>query len=325
MTVRIPLHVRRGPEPGPAVFVTGALHGDEINGTGVVRALVRDESLQLQCGSLILVPVVNVLGFERHSRYLPDRRDMNRCFPGSHTGSLASRMARIFFDEVVRRADLGIDIHTAAVRRTNFPNVRADMSDPDVAQLARAFGSAFILDVKGPKRGLRREACQAGCPTIVLEGGEVWKVEPAILANTLRGVHNVLIEYGMLGGEPQRPPFQTIVRRTKWIRANRAGFLSFHASSGDVVEEGEALATITSLLGEEEEVATAPFDATVLGMTTLPAVSPGEPVYHLGRLERGIGRITRARARLPEGHPHDQMVDHLATSLLVEPPEEEDD
>ena len=192
MTVEIPLRIQRAEKPGPVLFVTAALHGDEINGTGAVRVLAQDETFRLTSGAVILVPVLNLLAFERHSRYLPDRRDLNRCFPGSKTGSLAARMARTLFDEIVARSDYGIDLHTAAVRRTNYPNVRADMKDPDVRRIAEAFGSEAILDGKGPKGAFRREACRAGCPTIILEGGEVWKVEPGVVDTTVKGIKNVL-------------------------------------------------------------------------------------------------------------------------------------
>jgi predicted deacylase len=325
-TVQIPLHVMRGPEEGPVLFITAALHGDEINGTGVVRALIGEDAPELVRGAVILVPVLNVLAFERHSRYLPDRRDLNRCFPGISKGSLASRMARIIFDEIVRRSDYGVDLHTAAVRRTNYPNVRADLSMPEVSRLARAFGSEFIIDAVGPKGALRREACRAGCPTILLEGGEVWKVEPSILDITLRGIRNVLMHLGLIDGEAVPPPFQKVVRKTKWIRANGAGFLRFHVPPGAVVSKDDAIATNTSLLGRDEEVMCAPFDAAVLGMTTLPAVSPGEPVYHLGRLEKGRRKIERIRAKLPDGHPHEEVAEDLSSSMLVvDPPDAEDD
>ena len=148
MNVEIPLRIQRAVEPGPVVFVTAALHGDEINGTGAVRMLAQDETFQLNRGSVILVPVLNLLAFDRHSRYLPDRRDLNRCFPGSTTGTLAGRMARKLFDEIVMRSDFGIDLHTAAVRRTNYPNVRGDMSHPETRRLAEAFGGEIIINGK---------------------------------------------------------------------------------------------------------------------------------------------------------------------------------
>jgi predicted deacylase len=319
-TITIPLHVRRGPGDGPVVFVTAALHGDEINGTGAIRALVRDESFQLESGSVILVPVLNLPGFERHSRYLPDRRDLNRCFPGSTKGSLASRLARSIFDEIVRRSDYGIDLHTAAVRRTNVPTVRADMSNPEVRRIASAFGSELIIDGKGPKKGLRPSACAAGCPTIVLEGGEVWKVEPTIVEYTVQGVKNVLIELGMLDGEPVAARHQIVVKQKKWVRAERGGFLQFHVAPGEIVRRGQPLASNTSLLGREKNVLESPFDGVVLGMTTLPAVSPGEPVCHIGRVTRRLRQALEREAPSFEESLQERVLDDLAASVTVTEP-----
>lgn len=320
--VSIPVHVRRGAKDGPVVFVTAALHGDEINGTGTIRTLISDETLQIEHGALILVPVVNMPGFERHSRYLPDRRDLNRCFPGSSSGSLASRMARLVFDEVVCRSDFGIDLHTAAVRRTNFPNVRGDLKNPAVARLAAAFGCEFILNSTGPKGSFRREACRAGCPTIVLEAGEVWKVEPSIVESAVRGVRNVLAELELITAPIERPPFQRTIDRTKWIRAEHGGFLHFHVAPGETVKAGQPLATNSSLLGREQNVLTAPFDAVVIGMTTLPTVGPGEPVCNLGHLSRGRRKIKKIIEALPDGHLHDRVSGDLASNVLVVEPGE---
>ena len=304
MTVQIPIHVRRGLEDGPAVLVTAALHGDEINGTGAIRRLIRDPNLRLLKGTLILVPVLNILGFERHSRYLPDRRDLNRAFRGSAKGSLASRLARQIFDELVSRADYCIDLHTAAVRRTNFPNVRGDLANPEVRRLAQAFGTEIILDGRGPKGALRREACRAGCPTIVMEGGEVWKVEPDIVESAMTGVRNTLVELGMIEAVPQRPSFQLVITKKKWMRAEFGGFLRFHIRPGEIVERRQILATNSTLLGEELGVLRAPFDGIVIGMATLPAISPGEAVCNLGRLPVGTSvselRALRAAAAGPQ-------------------------
>lgn len=286
MTVQIPLHIRRAVEDGPTVFVTAALHGDEINGTGAVRQLLRDPALRLVRGTVVLVPVLNILGFDRLSRYLPDRRDLNRSFPGSKRGSLASRMARVVFDAVISRCDFGVDLHTAAVRRTNCPHIRADLSDPQVAELAVAFGADFIVDGRGPKGSLRQEALRAGCPTIVLEGGEALKVEPSVVSTAARGVKNVLRHLGMLEGDVERSAHQVIIRRSKWIRAERGGFLEYHVQPGDIVAKGQLLATNTTLLGQVQNTVEAPFDALVIGMSTLPAISPGEPVFNLGKLPR---------------------------------------
>ena len=287
MDVRIPLHVRRAVEPGPTVFVSAALHGNEINGTGAIRQLINDEAFQVTKGAIVLVPVLNILGFERHSRYLPDRRDLNRAFPGSEQGSLASRMARKIFDELIQRCDFGIDIHTASVRRTNYPNVRGDLSDKQVRRIAEAFGCEIVMNGVGPKGSLRREACKAACPTIIMEGGEVSKVEPGIVQSSVRGVKNVLRELGMHDGQPETPDYQLVIEKSKWVRAERGGFLQFHVQPGDVVTKDQPIATNATLLGREQNVMHAPFDAVVIGMTTLPAISPGEPICNLGRLPKG--------------------------------------
>lgn len=321
MTVKIPLQIRRAKRDGPVVFVTAALHGDEINGTGAVRTLVQEE-LQLVRGSLILVPVLNLLAFDRHSRYLPDRRDLNRSFPGSATGSLASRMARRIFDEIVLRSDFGIDLHTAAVRRTNYPNVRGDLSDDGVKRLARAFGSEIIMNGKGPRGAFRREACLAGVPTIIMEGGEVWKVEPGIVEAATRGVKNVLCELDMLDGQDTQPAFQIEVEKSKWVRAERGGFLQFHVSPGDLVEKDQPLATNTTLLGRERSTLHAPFDAVVIGMTTLPAVSPGEPVCNLGKLNSDVHPKTLRLKRTKDHGLEERVSEELASNILVVEPSE---
>ena len=236
MTVRIPMQIRRAQKDGPIVLVTAALHGDEINGTGAIRQLIQDADLDLLNGAIIFVPVLNLLAFDRHSRYLPDRRDLNRSFPGTGNGSLASRMAHTIFTQVVSRADYCIDLHTAAVRRTNYPNVRGELANPKVQQLAEAFGSEIIINSRGPRGSLRREATDFGVPTIVMEGGEVWKVEPGIVESATRGVKNVLRHLKMLSGEIDGPKHQVIVNKSKWIRAERGGFLQFHVKPGDVLE-----------------------------------------------------------------------------------------
>lgn len=323
MTVKIPIHIRRAEKDGPVVFVTAALHGDEINGTGAIRQLIQDTEFQLLRGAVILVPVLNLLAFDRHSRYLPDRRDLNRSFPGSANGSLASRMARIIFDEIVSRSDYGIDLHTASVRRTNYPNVRGDMSNREVRRLAQAFGSEIIINGKGPQGAFRREACAVGCPTIIMEGGEVWKVEPGIVESAARGIKNVLRNLEMIDGEPESPEYQVIVDKTSWVRAERGGFLKFHVKPGDIVEKDQPLATNTTLLGHERSMLYAPFNSVVIGMTTLPAISPGEPVCHLGKLPPKTRPSRIRRSRSEEDSLEGQVAEELSTNLVVEEPSDE--
>ena len=322
--VAIPIRVRRGLKPGPTVFVTAALHGDELNGTGAIRSMLADSSWELNTGTLLMVPVLNVLGFERHSRYLPDRRDLNRCFPGNSTGSMASRLAQVIFDSIVRRCDYGIDLHTAAVRRTNFPNARADLGNSTCLKLSEAFGSGIILHGRGPKGSFRREATAAGCPTIVVEGGEVWKVESSVADCMLRGVFNVLKTLRMMDGQPDVPEHQAIIKQTKWIRAERGGFMSMHVAPGDSVVKGQTIASNSNLLTEEHSRLEAPFSGIVIGMTTLPAVQPGEPVIHIGRLANS--NVARKHdEHVATDEIQRTALEHLATNIQVTEPTEEVD
>jgi len=316
--IQIPVYVWRGKEKGPAVMVSAAVHGDEINGTGAIRQLIVDKPFEVRSGTLVLVPVVNMLGFERHSRYLPDRRDLNRCFPGSKQGSLASRYARSFFDQVVRRCNFGIDLHTAALRRTNFPNARANLNDPALAAFARAFGTELIVNNEGPKGSLRQSASAAGCLTMILEAGEVWKVERSYVEYTTRGIKNCLTHLGMVEGTPDHPLYRVETDTTKWIRAKHGGFLRFHVAPGTIVAKGDPIATNTKLTGEEQNIIVAPHDGIVLGMTTLPSVAPGDSVCHLAFPKKGqLRKAERAVGSQHPEHLHQRAHNDLASSVLI--------
>ena len=321
--VQIQIHIQRALEDGPVVFVTAALHGDEINGTGAIHQLVQDQSFQLLRGAVILIPVLNLLAFDRHSRYLPDRRDLNRSFPGSKNGSLASRMAYTIFNEIVPRCDFGIDLHTAAIRRTNYPNVRGDLKNARVRKLAESFGSEIMINTKGPKGSFRREASLAGCPTIIMEGGEVWKVEPGIVETTVRGIKNVFQHLDMLDCQKESPDYQIVVEQSKWIRADRGGFLNFHINPGEIIEKGQPLATNTTLLGREQNTLYSPFNAVVIGMTSLPAISPGEPICNLGKLSRKYKPSELRRMRFGKNSLEQRISEELSANVLVVEPSEE--
>lgn len=323
MTVNIQLHIRRAIAEGPTVFVTAALHGDELNGCGAVRQLIQDNDFHLLRGAVILVPVLNLPAFERHSRYLPDRRDLNRSFPGTADGSLASRMAHTIFNHIVMRSDYGIDLHTASVRRTNYPTVRGDLTNPEVKRIAGVFGTEIIMNGKGPKGSFRREACAAGCPTIILEAGEVWKVEPGIVETTIRGIKNVFSELGMIESQTEKPPYQVVIQQSKWIRAEQGGFLHFHFKPGDLVEKGQPLATSTTLLGEEQGTLHAPFNGVIMGMTSLPSISPGEPICHLGKLPKKAVPRKLSKLRAKKDSLEQQVLEELGSSVLVVEPTQE--
>jgi len=320
--IDMPVHVWRGEREGPTVCVTAAVHGDEINGTGAVRRIIREHPFTLVAGTLVLVPVTNILAFERHSRYLPDRRDLNRSFPGSDGGSLAGRIAASIFEQLIGRCDYAIDLHTAAVRRTNFPNVRADMSEETLAEFARAFGAEFIVSSTGPKGSLRHSATRAGCRTIILEAGEVWKVQRTVVEYMVRGITNCLRHLGLIEGDTYAPPYRVETERTQWVRAASGGFLEFHVAPGTIVEKDEPLATSAGLTGEEHEIVRAPRAGVVLGMTTMPSVAPGDPVAHLAYTRSGVlTKIERAVDRLRDDSLHERVREDLARSVHLTDPE----
>ena len=316
--IHLPVRVIRAKKPGPAVFVSAAIHGDELNGVGVIHELMFGDPVNLRAGTLILVPVVNIFGFENQLRYMPDRRDLNRSFPGSSSGSLTGRVARVIFDTLVKRCDYGIDPHTAATGRTNFPNVRGDLTKPEVRRIVKAFGCELMVNGKGPDGSFRREAVKAGCNTIILEAGEPLKIEPSVLEVGLRGVHNVLIELGMVPGVVRRPAYQTRIDKSTWVRSNVGGLLRFHVGPGDVVAQGQPIATNASVIGRERSVLTAPSAGIVLGMTTMPMVKPGEPVCHLAvPKEASLKRIAKTVGGLKSASLGQRLRDDLATNIAV--------
>ena len=313
----IPIRVIRSKEPGPVILITAAIHGDEINGTGIIHDFLFGNEIVLKKGTLILVPVVNVFGFESHDRYLPDRRDLNRSFPGAENGSLASRIANTLMTELVDKCDYAIDLHTAAAQRTNYPNVRADLNNPKTKRLAVAFGCSLILDGKGPAGSFRREATRRGCPTIILEAGEPYKIEPSLLQVGLRGIKNVLIDFGMLDGEIKKPPFQSLVRKTSWVRATVAGILKFHVSPGDFVDENQPLATNYSILGYKQNIIESPSYGMIVGMTTMPAVKPGEPICNIATMSQRLKTSHYKKLQAAKQNPYKQVYQDLATNLDV--------
>ncbi len=282
-TTTIPIAVINGVEPGPRVFVTAAIHGDELNGTAACQRvidLVEPEGLH---GSLIVVPIVNVLGAQIHSRYLPDRRDLNRSFPGSNSGSIAARMARIVFDEVVTGSDVGVDLHTAANRRTNVPQIRVVADDQRAQELAVAFGAPFALAASIRPGSLRHIAHEHGIPVLTFEGGEPLRFDDESIEVATLGILRLLSHLDMRDAGPP-PPSQPPVymNESKWLRADRGGIIDMQVEPGDHVVEGQPLWTTTSPTGAERRAMESPVEGVVIGGTTLPLVSPGDAVLHLG-------------------------------------------
>jgi predicted deacylase len=278
----------RGRRDGPCLFVSAAVHGDEINGVEIIRRLIRSPALKHLRGTLLAVPVVNVYGFVRKSRYLPDRRDLNRSFPGSEKGSLTARLANAFMEEVVRKADFGVDLHTGAVHRENLPQIRAGLDAEGVGErLAKAFGSPVIINADLREGSLREAACRAGVPVIVYEGGEALRFDELVIRGGVRGVLGVMRELNMLR-PPSRPSSRrrqgpVVARSTQWVRASQSGILRAARPLGARVRKGEVLGWIADPLGGSEEIVAAPAAGIIIGKVNLPLVNEGEALYHIAR------------------------------------------
>jgi predicted deacylase len=278
--------VVNGRRPGPRLFVNAAIHGDEVNGVETVRRLARHRSLDRLTGTLIMVPIVNVFGFITHTRYLPDRRDLNRSFPGSANGSPAGQLAHLFLNEVVANCTHGIDLHTGAIHRSNMPQVRADLSNPEVAELARAFGVPLILNAANRPGSLRKAAMDRGIPVLVFEGGEALRFDEIAISAALRGVLSVMSSLGMIRhGRRDNREFKPIIARSStWVRAPRSGVLRTTCSLGDVVEEGQELANIADPYGVTDVPVLASTHGVIIGQSSLPVVNQGDGIFHLGRV-----------------------------------------
>lgn len=281
--IAVPVTVVRG-APGPTLFVTATVHGDELNGVGILRGLLSDTDFSGLKGTLIAVPVANVPGFLNQDRRLPDRRDLNRSFPGSRKGSLTARLADVLFREVIRQSDFGIDLHTGGGERANYPQVRADLSQPGVAELAHAFGCPLIVAGAGPDQSLRKTAVAAGVPTIVYEAGSARRFERPFISSGIAGIVNVLRHLRMMPGEPAAPPLSLVVERTHWVRARAGGILDIRVELGQPLRLGQTISVNTNPFGRERSQIKAPHGGVVLGLTQLPLVHPGDPVCHIARL-----------------------------------------
>lgn len=283
----MPVHVVHGQRPGPRLFVCAALHGDEINGTEIICRLMRLRILRRLAGTLIAVPIVNVMGFVALSRYLPDRRDLNRSFPGSASGSLASRLANLFLSEVVVGSTHGIDIHTGAIHRTNYPQIRANLDNPETEQLAVAFGAPIVINAGLRSGSLRAAAREHGVSVLVYEAGEALRFEEVPIRAGLRGILRVMRTLEMLPRtRPQHeriPPI--IIRSSGWVRAPCSGILRIVVHNGAIVHEGDRLGLIADPYGETEVEVCARSDGIVIGHTTLPVVNEGDALFHIGRTE----------------------------------------
>jgi predicted deacylase len=285
--MNLPVHVVHGQSAGPVMFVSGVVHGDEILGLEIIRRILAHDSLKRLTGTLLAVPIVNGFGFLNHSRYMPDRRDLNRSFPGSDQGSLANQLADLFFREVVLRAQFGIDFHTAALHRTNLPQVRLAPGDKALMALAEAFAPPVILTSKLRDGSLRQCARDAGIKVLLYEGGEALRFDEQAIDTGVKGTLRVMQSIGMINDAPQRPGNVTPLHTSSstWVRAPEGGILHSVRQTGDRVGLKEPIGIITDPLGSMTVPIFAEDDGIIIGRTNLPIVNRGDALFHLARIK----------------------------------------
>lgn len=230
---------------------------------------------------------------------------------------MAGRLAHALMNEVVVHCQYGIDLHTAAIQRTNFPNIRADLNNAEVKRIAQAFGCEMLVNGRGPDHSFRQEATKRGCPTITVEAGEPWKIEPAVLDLGVRGVRNVLIHLGMIDDKPYLPPYQVNIFKTQWVRAELGGILRFHVAPGQPVAKGEPIASNFNIMGKQQSTLYSPLNGIIVGMTTMPTVKPGEPVCHIACVSKSLPAIRRKLKSTNAEQLHHQLRDTMATNFSV--------
>ncbi len=296
--VSMPVRVLHGRRDGPVMFVSAALHGDEIMGVEILRRLLRLPALRRLSGTLLAVPVVNTLAFLQHSRYLPDGRDLNRSFPGSETGSLAARVAHHFLKAVVGRCHYGIDLHTGAQHRPNLPQIRADLSHPESLRLAHAFGAPLLLDSEPTPGTLRAFTTRREIPVLLYEASEALRFDEAAIRIGVQGICNVLSALGMIAAPPRAPRTPPVVAiSSTWVRAPASGVLRSSVELGAQVRRGMPLGVVGDPLGEREVGVTATASGVVIGRSRLPLVHEGDALFHIARLDQDNAASVQRRMR----------------------------
>src|SRR5512138_753696 len=292
-----PVIVLNGSGPGPVLCLSAAVHGDELNGIEVVRRILDDIEPEDLNGAIIGVPIVNIQGFYRGIRYLPDRRDLNRHFPGNASGSAATRMAHSFFTEVVQHCSALIDLHTGSLNRTNLPQVRADMRLPQVSRMTKAFGATVVLHSVGEKGSLRRAATDAGIPAVTFEMGEPMRVQSEQVEHGAKAVETLLYSLGMTKQRRYWGDPEPVYYASKWVRVDHGGILFSDVALGERVSEGELLGVVTDPISNQQHRIYAPISGRVLGMALNQVVLPGFAAYRIGT---ATSKSTAAKQRQEE-------------------------
>lgn len=283
--LNIGAHVVHGRQPGPVLLITAALHGDEINGVEICRRLLKVSKLNRLRGTLIVVPIVNTYGFVQQSRYLPDRRDLNRSFPGSEKGSLGSRMAYQFTEQILKLSTHVIDLHTGAIHRANFPQVRASAKDKVALSMAESFNAPIIIKAASRDGTMRGTANNLGIPIILYEAGEALRFDEQSIKIGVRGIVNVMQQLGMITRAKKTSKTGSVFsKKSSWVRAEHDGIARYYVSLGQTVKQGDLLAHIYSPYSDFEVAVTASLSGVIIGRTNLPLVNEGEALFHIAEV-----------------------------------------
>lgn len=277
-----PVLVVNGVNAGPTLCLTGAVHGDELNGIEIIRRTVYDLNPEKLSGRVVGIPIVNLPGFQQASRYLPDRRDLNRHFPGSETGSLADRIAHSLFENIIRRCDMLVDIHTGSLKRTNLPQLRADMNNPDVARFTRGFDRMAVVHSSGSAGMLRTAAVEAGITTVTMEAGESHRIQEHQIEAGVNSLTSLMEKQGMISrmfvwGDPE-----PVYYDSDWIRANHGGILFSEVELGANVSEGEILGYVADPITNAQHAIRSTSKGRIIGMAVDQVVMAGFAAYHIG-------------------------------------------
>lgn len=309
----LPVRVIRGKKPGPVLFVSAALHGDEINGVEIISRLLQSKAIKNLRGTLLAIPVVNVFGFLHNSRYLPDRRDLNRSFPGSESGSMAARLAHTFLEEIVSQCTHGIDLHTAAIHRSNLPQIRVDFEQAGIEEMARAFGVPVVVDAPTISGSMRHEVQKRGVPLLLYECGEALRFDETSIRAGVRGVISVMRHIGSLPPRKSkdRPHSTVVAHSSHWIRAAVGGILRTRVKLGQKVSPGQLLGYIGNPFGENRMEIVAKSEGIVIGMNHLPLVDEGNALFHIALFGKDSGVHQAIKCFHEDMQPDDLLVGNL--------------